>query len=89
MVIFKHVKHKIKSRMELEKLLNHLSETTSKVEGVVFQDILFPTGKSEFVLVMDCVSENEYLEWREICPPPSGADDWYEIFLTREEYLQG
>jgi len=68
--------------------LNPLGETTSKVEGVVLEDILFPAGKNEFVLAMDCASENDYLEWREICPPPPGADDWHEIFLTREEYLQ-
>ena len=31
--------------------------------------------------------EEKYLEWREICPPPPGAKDWYEILLTKEEHL--
>lgn len=71
--------------MELERLLNHLDATTSKVPGITLQDILFPEDKAEFVLVLDCTSEERYLDWREICPPPPGAHDWYEVLLTKDE----
>lgn len=81
----KHVGYKIKSFTELERLLEHLKETTSRVNGVLLKDIYFPKGKNEFILVLDCISENRYSEWRQICPPPSGATDWYEVFLTRDE----
>jgi len=87
MIILKHVQYKIKDSSELEMLLSHLRKTTSKVEGVEFKDIYFPEGKDEFVLVMKCVSEDKYLEWREICPPPPGAKDWYEVLLTKDEYF--
>lgn len=85
MIILKHVEYKIKDSSELERLLNHLTKTTSKVDGVEFKDIYFPKGKDEFVLVIDCVGEDKYLEWRDICPPPPGAKDWYEVLLTKNE----
>ncbi len=65
--------------------MNHLRETTSKIEGLKLKDIYFPKGKDEFILALDCVSEDSYLEWREICPPPPGANDWYEVLLSRNE----
>lgn len=63
----------------------HIEETASRVEGAEFNDVYFPKNKDEFVLVMDCVSEEKYLLWRKTCPPPAGAKDWYEVFLTKEE----
>jgi hypothetical protein len=81
----KHVEHKINNSRELDKLLNHLRETTSKIDGVSLIDIYFPKNKNEFILALDCASEAKYFEWRESCPPPAGASDWYEIFLTKEE----
>ena len=60
-------------------------ETTSKVDGVEFKNIYFQNGKDEFILMMECRNEDEYLEWRTICPPPTGAKDWYEVLLTRNE----
>jgi len=85
MIILKHVEYKIKDSSELEGLLGHLRETTSKVDGVEFKDIFFPKGKDEFVLMMDCINEDKYLEWRDICPPPPGAKDWYEVLLSKDE----
>jgi hypothetical protein len=41
----------------------------------------------KFVLFLECESEGKYIEWRKICPPPPGATDWYEVFLTKDEYL--
>jgi len=64
--------------------LDHLKETTSQVEGISLKDIYFPKEKNEFVLVLECISEDRYLEWREICPPPSEASDWYEVLLTKD-----
>jgi hypothetical protein len=87
MITLKHVEHKIKDKKELERLLSHLRETTSKIGGVILKDIYFPKDKEEFVLMLDCSSEDKYLEWREICPPPPGANDWYEILLTRGEHF--
>jgi hypothetical protein len=87
MIILKHVEYKIKDSSELEGLLNHLKETTSKVDGVEFEDIYFPKDKDEFVLIMECTTEDKYLEWRDICPPPPGAKDWYEILLSKDEYF--
>jgi hypothetical protein len=87
MIILKHVEYKIKDMSELEGLLKHLDETTSKVQGITLQEICFPRGKEEFVLILDCTTENRYQEWREICPPPPGANDWYEVFLTKDEYF--
>ncbi|MCH8011729.1 MAG: hypothetical protein IIA61_07260 [Candidatus Marinimicrobia bacterium] len=85
MIILKHVEYNIKDSSELEKLLNHLRKTTSKVDGVEFKDIYFPIGKAEFVLVIECVNEYKYVEWRSICPPPLGAKDWHEVFLKKDE----
>ena len=86
MIILKHIKYKIKDVAELEGLLSHLDETTSKVEGISLQEIFFPKDKEEFVLILDCETEEIYREWREICPPPPpGANDWHEVFLTRNE----
>ncbi|MFQ5823887.1 MAG: hypothetical protein ACE5IT_05045 [bacterium] len=85
MLILKHVEYKIRNSRELKKLLSQLRETISKVNGVEFKDIYFPKGMDEFILVMDCVSEDKYLEWRDICPRPPGAKDWYEILLTKDE----
>lgn len=87
MIILKHVEYKIKDSEELENLLSHLRETTSRVDGVEFKDIYFPKGKGEFILAMDCINEDKYLEWRDICPPPPGAKDWYEVLLSNDEYF--
>ncbi len=87
MIILKHVEYRIKSRSELERLSNHLRETTSRIPGVTFQDVCFPKGKKEFVVILNCTSEDRYLEWREICPPPPAARDWYEVFLVKDEFL--
>ncbi len=87
MIILKHVESKIKDTIELEKLLSHLKETTSKVDGVILKDIYFPKDKDEFILILECVNEDKYLEWREICPPPPDADDWYEVLLMRDEHF--
>ncbi len=62
MIILKHVEYKIKDSSELEGFLNHLKETTSKIDGVEFRDIYFPKGKGEFILVMDCINEDKYLD---------------------------
>ncbi len=88
MKILKHVKYRIKDTTELERLINHINNTSSKVNGVEFKDIFFLKSKNEFVLEMMCVSEEKYLEWRDICPPPPGARDWYEVLLTKQEYFQ-
>jgi hypothetical protein len=85
MIVLKHVGYTLKDSHELRSLLNHLKQTTSQIEGVVLRDIYFPKDKDEFVLVLECKSEDKYLEWRDICPPPPGASDWYEIFLTKDE----
>ena len=36
---------------------------------------------------MNCINEDKYLEWRDICPPPPGAKDWYEVLLTKDEHF--
>jgi len=87
LIILKHVEYKIKDLGELEGLLNHLRETTSKINGVELKDIYFPKDKDEFVLMLKCFSENKYLEWRDICPPPPGAKDWFEILMTKDEHF--
>ena len=38
-------------------------------------------------IIIITLNEEKYLEWREICPPPPGANDWYEILLTRDEHF--
>jgi hypothetical protein len=85
MYILKHVEHKIEGEEELDRLHQHLLHTTSKVVGVELLEILFPRGKDEFVLLMDCTSEEMYLEWRQTCPPPPGAKDWYEVMISVNE----
>jgi len=87
MVILKHVEYEIADAAQLENLEAHLRETTSQVEGVSYKDIYFVKGKKEFVLYLECESERKYLEWREICPPPPGAKDWYEILLDKIEHF--
>jgi hypothetical protein len=87
MIILKHVRYEITDLKELESLLAHLDETTSKVPGVALRDIYFPRNEEEFILDLDCISEEKYLEWREICPPPSGVKDWYEVLLTKDEHF--
>jgi len=85
MIVLKHVEHRIQDRKELDDLLTHLDKTTSSVQGVKLKRICFSQGKDEFVLILECASEESYLKWRDICPPPAGARDWYEIFLTASE----
>lgn len=85
MLILKHVDYEIRDSAQLEGLLAHLRKTTSQVEGVTYKDIYFVKGRKEFVLFLECESEEKYLEWRKLCPPPQGAKDWYEIYLTKEE----
>jgi hypothetical protein len=87
MIILKHVEYEIPDVVQLKSLLAHLKETTSQIEGVTYKDIYFVIGKKEFVLNLECDSEEKYLEWREICPPPSGAKDWYQVLLTKDEYF--
>jgi hypothetical protein len=87
MMILKHVEHEIKDVTELNGLLTHLKITTSEIDGVTLNNIYFTKGKKEFILFLDCESEEKYLEWREICPPPPGANDWYAILLTKEEHF--
>ncbi len=85
MIILKHVEYGIKDSSELKGLLAHVRKTASRVDGAEFKDIYFPRGKDEFILVMECVDEDKYLEWRDVCPPPRGARVWYEVFLLRDE----
>ncbi len=85
MIIMKHVEYEIADLGELNSLLNHLEETTSRVSGVTLRDVYFPRGREEFVLALECNSEDDYLKWRRICPPPPGSRDWYEILLNRDE----
>ena len=85
MIELKHVGYNLRDSNELKSLLTHLKQTTSQIDGVVLKEIYFPKGKGEFVLLLECVSEEKYIEWREICPPPPGASDWYKILLTKEE----
>lgn len=85
MLILKHVEFEITDIAQLENLLDHLKETTSQIEGVKLKNIYFVKDQKEFVLFLKCDSEEKYLAWRKICPPPPGANDWYEILFTREE----
>jgi hypothetical protein len=87
MLILKHVEHELRDVTELNGLLAHLEKTTSKIDGVKLKNIYFPIDKNEFILFLNCESEAKYLEWREICPPPPGANDWYEILLTKDEHF--
>jgi hypothetical protein len=86
-IILKHVEYAISDREELENLLDHVKKTAADIDGVEFKDIYFPKGKEEFILIMECVSERKYMEWREICPPPEGARDWYEVLATEDEHF--
>jgi hypothetical protein len=87
MMILKHVEYNTSDLSGLEMLLNHVTETASKIDGVDFKDIYFPENKNEFVLLLMCVSEDKYLKWRDICPPPPGVKDWYEVLLTKNEHF--
>jgi hypothetical protein len=88
MLFLKHVEFEIKDKIQLENLLSHIIKTTSQIEGVTYKDIYFVKGKKEFVLFLDCKNEQKYLEWRDICPPPPGAKDWYRVLLTRDECFE-
>jgi hypothetical protein len=81
----KHVEYEIPDNNQLKMLIDHLNETTTEIAGIEFRNIFFPRNKKEFVLFLECEEEKAYLEWRKICPPPDGANDWFEIFLTKEE----
>ena len=85
MIILKHVEHEIRDTDELIKLQIHLMEASSKIDGVILLDIYFPAEKEEFVIALDCESEEKYISWNEICPSPDGANDWYEIWLTKAD----
>jgi hypothetical protein len=74
MIILKHVEHGARAL-----------KTASEVDSVEFKDIYFPKGKDECILVMECVNEEKYLEWRAICPLPPDAKDWYEVMLLEDE----
>lgn len=87
LLVLKHVGYEIKNVSELENLLAHLRETTSQIEGILFKDIYFTNDKKEFILFLECRSEETYHEWRKICPPPPGAEDWHEILLTRSQFF--
>ncbi len=87
MLVLKHVEYEITGRDQLESLISHLRETTLKVDGVTFNDIYFKKDKKEFILFLECESEEKYLKWREICPPPPGAKDWYEVLMSKEEHF--
>jgi hypothetical protein len=88
MIIIKHVEYKIQDLNELENLVDHLKETTSRIEGITLKDIYFRKEKSEFILLLECLNENIYLKWRKICPPPKGGRDYYEVFMSKKEYVQ-
>jgi hypothetical protein len=87
MLILKHVEFAITDISQLENLWEHLKETTSQIEGVKLKNIYFVKDKKEFVLILDCDSEKKYLEWRNICPPPPGAKDWYQVLFTKDEHF--
>ena len=85
MLVLKHVEYRISDTAELKMLTDHIKKTTTDIDGIEFINIYFPKNKEEFVLFLECEEENVYLDWRNICPPPNGANDWYEIFLNTEE----
>jgi len=85
MLVLKHVEHEIHDSTQLKMLTNHLNKTTTQIEGIEFINIYFPKNKKEFVLILECDDEKTYQAWRKICPPPAGANDWFEVFLTKEE----
>ncbi len=86
MLILKHVEYEIQSKTQLTNLLDHIKKTTSEIDGIFFNNLYFRNDKKEFIIFLQCDSEKKYLEWREICPPPPGANDWYEILLSKEEF---
>ena len=85
MLVLKHVEHEIADVAQLKDLLTYLRETISQIAGITFKDIYFMKDEKEFILFLECDSEKSYHEWREICPPPPGANDWYEVLLTKNE----
>ncbi|MHA2009298.1 MAG: hypothetical protein ACXABO_18375 [Promethearchaeota archaeon] len=85
MLVLKHVEYEISDKSQLKMLINHLIKTTKQIKGIRFIDIYFPINKEEFILFLECENEKEYQAWRKICPPPDNANDWYEVFLTKEE----
>ncbi len=85
MLILKHVEYEIFDGAQLKMLTDHLNKTTNQIGGINIVDIYFPKNKKEFVLFLECEDEKAYHEWRKICPPPDGANNWFEIFLTKEE----
>jgi hypothetical protein len=82
------VEYKISDTAELKRLIDHLTKTTANIEGIKLNNIYFPKYKKEFVLFLECQEEKTYLDWRKICPPPDGANDWYEVFLNKEEKFE-
>lgn len=85
MLILKHVGFEIPDNDQLNHLIAHIQKTTSQIGGIKFNDILFPKNKKEFVLFLECENEEIYHRWRKICPPPPGAEDWYEAFISKED----
>ncbi|MHA2281236.1 MAG: hypothetical protein ACXAC5_10320 [Promethearchaeota archaeon] len=85
MLVLKHVEYEISDNTQLQTLTDHLNKTTDQIDGIKLIDIYFPKNKKEFVLFLECEEEAVYHDWRKICPPPDGANDWFEIFLTKEE----
>ncbi|MFX1239406.1 MAG: hypothetical protein ACFFAS_07085 [Promethearchaeota archaeon] len=85
MLVLKHVEYEISDVDQLNGLIAHLNETTSKIEGIKLLDIYFPKIKKEFVLFLECKNEQAYYDWRKICPPPDGAQDWYEVFFKQSD----
>ncbi|MHA2034959.1 MAG: hypothetical protein ACW98X_00910 [Promethearchaeota archaeon] len=85
MLVLKHVEYEIADIAQLEMLTDHLNKTTAQINGIKFINIYFPINKKEFVLFLECENASVYHEWRKICPPPDGANDWFEMFLSKEE----
>jgi hypothetical protein len=84
-LILKHVECEISNTAQLKALTDHLNKTTNQIDGIKLIDIFFPKNRKNFVLFLECEEETTYHNWRKICPPPNGATDWFEIFLTKEE----
>jgi hypothetical protein len=86
MIFLKHVQHKLGSRDDLQSILAHIRETAKKVPGVRLRDFFILQERDEFILVMDCLNETAYQEWRDLCPPPPGAKDWVEPAILAEDF---
>ncbi len=86
MLVLKHVEYEIPNKTQLTNLLNRIRKTTSEIDGISFNNIYFRKDKKEFIIFLQCDSEKKYLKWREICPPPPGANDWYEILISKDEF---